>query len=292
MASKQLKIGFVVDDTLDKPDGVQQYVIQLGKWLSAQGHEIHYLVGESARSDINNVHSLARNIPVRFNKNRLSIPYPASKGPVKQLLQKEKFDILHVQMPYHPFMAGKIVKLAPKTTAVVGTFHILPYSKMEQIATRMLGVFLSRNLKRFDAFFAVSEPAQTFAKRSFSIDAKVLPNVVDLSWFQKSANHKKNSKEMFTIIFLGRLVARKGALQLLQAVATLPTALKEKVQVVIGGKGELLHDLQEYSHEARIADRVTFAGYVAEEDKRAFLSRADIASFSCNRRRELWHCTA
>ena len=43
---KPLKIGFVFDDSLDKPDGVQQYMLSIGSWLTSQGHEVHYLVGK------------------------------------------------------------------------------------------------------------------------------------------------------------------------------------------------------------------------------------------------------
>ena len=76
---RKLRIGLVLDDTLDTTDGVQQYVLTLGKWLSQHGHEVHYLVGESRRDDIANIHSMARNIKVRFNRNRLSIPLLPAK---------------------------------------------------------------------------------------------------------------------------------------------------------------------------------------------------------------------
>ena len=57
-----LRIAYVLDDGLDSEDGVQQYIRALGAWFSSQGHEVHYLVGETKRSDIPNVHSLAKNM--------------------------------------------------------------------------------------------------------------------------------------------------------------------------------------------------------------------------------------
>ncbi len=42
-----MKIGFVLDDGLDKPDGVQQYILALGNELASKGHEVRYLVGET-----------------------------------------------------------------------------------------------------------------------------------------------------------------------------------------------------------------------------------------------------
>jgi len=104
--NKKLKIGLLLDDTLDTPDGVQQYVLCLGGWLTNQGHEVHYLVGASKREDIKHLHSIANNIRVRFNKNRLSIPLPTSRSAIRNLLDELQLDVLHVQMPYSPLFAG------------------------------------------------------------------------------------------------------------------------------------------------------------------------------------------
>src|ERR1039458_1701699 len=96
----KLKVALVLDDGLDKPDGVQQYVLSVGRWLSAQCHEVHYLVGQTARTDVTNTHSLSRNIRVSSNGNRLTIPLPTSRKKLGKLLEDEQFDVLHVQTPY------------------------------------------------------------------------------------------------------------------------------------------------------------------------------------------------
>ena len=66
--SIKLKIGLVLDDSMDRNDGVQQYVKSLGGWLQSKGHEVDYLAGQSIGSK--NVHSLSRNESVRFNGNK------------------------------------------------------------------------------------------------------------------------------------------------------------------------------------------------------------------------------
>src|SRR3982751_4894427 len=71
-----MKIAFVLDDRLDKPDGAQQCVRILGSWLSRHGHEVHYIVGATKTLEFPNIHVAARNLPVRFNGNRLTIPLP------------------------------------------------------------------------------------------------------------------------------------------------------------------------------------------------------------------------
>jgi phosphatidyl-myo-inositol alpha-mannosyltransferase len=129
-----MKIAFALDDTLDTPDGVQQYVLSLGSWLAAQGHNVHYLVGNTTRNDVTNVHPLSRNWKVRFNGNRMSIPLPVSRHKLRAFLAEQQFDVLHVQVPYSPFLAGQLMRAAPASTAIIGTFHILPYSRMVTFA--------------------------------------------------------------------------------------------------------------------------------------------------------------
>lgn len=273
-----MKIGLVVDDTLDKADGVQQYVLSLGRWFAQQGHEVHYIAGHTTRSDVPNVHSVARNVPVRFNGNRLSVPLPTGRRALRTLLTQLQLDVLHVQMPHSPFMAARLVALAPKTTKIVGTFHILPFTRHEALATRLLGIWLRKNLRLFSDIAAVSTAAHDFAKHSFGIETRVLPNVIDVAAFRAGATSQPGN-EPHTIVFLGRLVERKGALELLQAVAALPSVVRSGVRVRIGGKGPLLGQLQAYTSKHGIADIVRFDGFIAEADKSAYLSQATLAVF-------------
>jgi len=272
-----MKIGLVLDDTLDTPDGVQQYVLQVGAWLTDQGHEVHYLVGQTARTDIPNLHSLSRNLKVRFNGNRMSMPLPASRRKLRAFLQEMQFDVLHVQVPYSPFMAGRLLSVAPASTAVVGTFHILPYSALVTFANRALALLNWHSGKRFDRQLSVSAPAQKFAKRIYGYTSAVLPNPVRLEQFAAA----KNDNTELTIVFLGRLVERKGALHLLRAIAYLRehALYGGAFGVIIGGKGELRAQLEQFVASNNLGDIVQLAGFVAEEDKATFLAQADIAVY-------------
>lgn len=274
-----MKIGLVLDDGLDTPDGVQQYVLQVGAWLSSQGHDVHYLVGQTRRTDVANVHSMSKNLRVRFNGNRMSMPLPTSRGKLQKFLEQQKFDVLHVQVPYSPFMAGQLLSVVPDNVAVVGTFHILPYGKVVTAANRALGKINHFSAQRFDAMLAVSEPAQHFAARDYGYHKpiEVLPNPVRLSQFEDIESMDPN----LNIVFLGRLVPRKGALQLLQAVAYMHEneMFKGDYRVIIGGKGPLLSELARFSNDHHIADRVVFPGFLDEAEKAEFLARADVAVF-------------
>ncbi len=271
-----MKIAFVLDDTLDSTDGVQQYVLLIGAWLLGQGHDVHYLTGQTKRTDIPNIRSLSRNIKVRFNKNRLSIPMPSSTRKLRKLLADEQFDVLHIQMPYSPLLASKIIKNAPKTTAIVGTFHIAPHTSFVSAATSWLGRLERKSLKRFDEIISVSPIAQAFALKTFKIKSSVIPNAVDTTkWMPNKKQIKKKE-----IVFLGRLVPRKGCIYLLHACKELKDQkVLGDTKIIIAGDGPDRAKLEKYVKENKLSKSVSFVGYISEEHKRKLLQEAHIGVF-------------
>ncbi|HZL07911.1 MAG TPA: glycosyltransferase family 4 protein [Candidatus Dormibacteraeota bacterium] len=278
--AKHLKIGLVLDSGLDKPDGVQQYVLAIGEWLRGQGHDVHYLVGQTEREDIQGLHSLSRSVKVRFNGNDGSIPLYASKSKLKAFLAAEHFDVLHVQVPHHPLLAQRIILAADSRTAVVGTFHIAPYSKLVTVANKALGIWLKPSLKRFDRMVSVSTAAADFAKQTFGITTEVLPNVIDYKRFHKAKPLPEYDDDIFTILFLGRLVPRKGCQLLLEAIVLLSRRLDlPKFRVLVCGRGPLEAKLRRFAGERGLNDIVSFVGFVSEDDKPRYYASADISVF-------------
>lgn len=276
-----MTIGFVLDDSLDKPDGVQQAVLTTGEWMRTKGHDVHYLVGRSERTDIENVHSLVKTLRVKFNGNTMGTPLPASSSQLKEFLKSHSFDVLHVCMPYSPFFAAKIIKLAPKSTKIIGTFHILPYTKFSSVATKQLARFLRSSLKRFDAFVSVSEPAAMFAKASFGISSVVIPNQVTTANFIKARGSAEKSK-VKRIVFLGRLEERKGVLELVKAYKTLLETDRKQIvttKLIIGGKGPLKDTVHGQLMSLPRGAQTEQLGFIPEADKARLLASADVAVF-------------
>lgn len=276
-----MKIGFVFDDSLDQSDGIQQYMFSLHAWLTGQGHEVHFLVGETRRSDIPHVHSLSKNFTVQFNGNKLTIPLWGRTKQIRKVLQREQYDILHVQVPYHPLMAGRIIKHAPAKTSVVGTFHVAPYSPFVTAMTYLLGLWSRPTLKKFDRMISVSTAAQAFCAKTYRLQTEVLPNVFDYERFSSAQPLPQYDDNVLTIVFLGRLVPRKGCMRLLEAVYDVRQLSKDlpTFRVVICGAGQLEHVLKKYVTDHGLDDVVEFAGRVSEDDKPRYLASADIAAF-------------
>jgi phosphatidyl-myo-inositol alpha-mannosyltransferase len=274
---QRLKVGLVFDDTLDSSDGVAQYVKTLGAWLSDQGHEVSYLVGETKLTSWNDgtVHSLAKNIKVRFNGNKLSVPLPARRRRIKRLMADEEFDVLHVMVPYSPFMAAKVIKSASPDTVIIGTFHIFPSGWLSVFGSKLLYTMLRPSLKRFAQIVSVSSAAAGFAGSSYRIKTEIVPNAVDTKRFKVSPMPNGPTKR---IVFLGRLVDRKGADQLIRAFASLLSRY-DKVELVIAGDGPKRPALENQTQRLGISDKVRFLGYIDERDKPGLLASADIACF-------------
>jgi phosphatidylinositol alpha-mannosyltransferase len=278
--AESLKIGLVLDTSLDPPDGVQQYVVGIGEWLRSQGHEVHYLVGQTERRQLPNIHSLSRNVPVISNGNRTTIPLYARRRAVRQVLAEVDFDILHVQMPHHPFMAQRVVLAADKRTAIIGTFHIAAYSWLETVGTKLLGWLLYPSLRRFDRIVSVSSAAAVFARQTFHIQTDILPNVIDYDLFHAAQCLPQYDDDVLTILFLGRLVQRKGCLLLLQAIKQLSEESgMPAFRVVICGKGPQAQQLKAYIAAHGLADIVEMVGFVSEADKPRYYASADISVF-------------
>lgn len=285
-----MKIALVIDDALARPDGVQEYVRTIGKAMGERGHEVHVLCsGEAgeAPAGIAKVHSLTSNVAVTFNGNGLRTPRPASRRRLRDHLAAERYDVIHVQTPHSPLFAARLVRAARRVQGdgvrIVATFHILPDGAVSSWGTRILGLALRRNLRLFDAFAAVSEPAARFARWAFGVTPAVITNAVDVDAIAAQAAAAPwpsvQGDERIVLAFLGRLVERKGAVELVEAVAALPAEVRGKVAVRIGGKGPLAPSIEALIARHGLDATVTMHGFIADADKPGFLAAADIAAF-------------
>jgi phosphatidylinositol alpha-mannosyltransferase len=271
-----VKIAFVLDDTLDTNDGVQQYVRLVGDWMNTQGHEVHYLTGETKRNDIANLYSLSKNVKVSFNKNKMSIPLPARTGSIKQLLAREQYDVLHVQMPFSPQLSAKIIHHKSPNTACVATFHIAPHSQFVTKANKLLATFQKQHLRHIDRVISVSTVAQKFAKEAYKLTSTVIPNAISTHDWKPPKKHVKNHGE---IVFVGRLVARKGAIYVLQALTLLRSHGIVNYSLCIAGDGPEREKLEAFTRRNNLSSQVEFLGFVSEDKKKQLLQTADLAVY-------------
>ena len=204
------------------------------------------------------------------------MPLFASRKAISALLQKEQFDVLHVQMPYSPQFVARVIQSAPARTAIVGTFHILPSGGLQRVGAQILGKLLYATKKRLDVVYSVSPAARAFARQYMNIQSQVLPNAVDLSSFASGHALRRYAKTQ-NVVFLGRLVERKGALELLKAIAILVNSDRfTGHKLILCGTGPLQAKIDRYIASHKLEPYVTCTGFIKETDKKNYFATADV----------------
>jgi phosphatidylinositol alpha-mannosyltransferase len=275
-----LRVALVYDDSMDRDGGIPLYLRTLGTGLRRRGHRVECLVGDSAIEEIDGirVRSLARNMKVRFNGNALSMPIWSRARALDDALERGRFDVIHVQVPYSPLMAGRLVRRADSRCAVVGTYHVASERLAPSLGALLLSLLKMPSAPRFDEVFGVSPVASEFAKRWSRIDvSRIVPNMVDLAAVRRASTGSDRAE--VDVVFVGRLVKRKGLRELIDAVDLLDQTRFRPTRVAVIGDGPLRERLQRHVSSRGLGDRIDFLGRVDDQHKFAMLARARVACF-------------
>lgn len=280
MSGQPLRVALIYDDSLDRPGGVAEYTTTLAAELVRRGHHVAFLVGASDAREIAGarVYSLSRNVGVRFNGNSLTVPLRSRRAEIERVLREERFDVLHVQMPYSPLMAARVILRAPPEAAVVGTFHLAADRLATRAGARLLATVSRASAARFDRVMAVSDTAARAAQRCFGISTDaVVPNMTSVGPQARQALGR-TSHSRPSIAFLGRLVPRKGVACLLDAMAQLRASGLE-AKLVVAGDGPLRARLERRCNRLCLHEFVEFRGEIKPHERAPLFANADIACF-------------
>ena len=228
---------------------------------------------------------MSRNMMVSFNGNRMRIPLLAPVRGIRKVLDEGRFDVLHVQAPYSPLMAGRVIKRADPGTGLVATYHIAPTGTMQLKGGQVLGRINAGSHRRIDQVISVSKVAADYARTTAGVESQIIPNPIDVAAIR--ANRDRAGTESIDrlhgqgphLVFLGRFVARKGADLLIEAIAQGERRgiLPEGLHLTMAGKGPLLERCRQRAQD--LATPIDFPGFVTESDKPALLASADLAVF-------------
>jgi phosphatidylinositol alpha-mannosyltransferase len=130
---------------------------------------------------------------------------PRSVRRIKQALDEEQFDLLHMHEPLTPTLC--VASLALARTPVVATFHASGELGWTKLAMPIWGFLLDR----IDVRIAVSEQARASANRYSPADYELIPNGVLIP------PQADPSGRDHRILFVGRQEARKGLAVILRA---------------------------------------------------------------------------
>lgn len=271
-----MKIALVSPYDLAYPGGVANHVLSLEHQLTRMGHEVKVIAPASKATSApgGKFIPIGRPWPVPSSGSvaRVTIS-PWLSSPVKAMLDREKFDIVHLHEPLCPTLCTTVLRFS--NAANVGTFHAID-SRGYSLWWPFTSLFLKKWFPRLNGRIAVSKPATEFANRHFPGDYTVIPNGVDLEHF--SADVLPISEFIdgkINILFVGRQEKRKGVNYLLGAYARIKREAPNSRLIIVGPGTRWSNKYEQMVRQSGLSD-VVFAGYVSYAELPRYYKTADI----------------
>lgn len=278
-----MKIALVCPyDMIGHSGGVQQIVMHQAEGLRARGHKVKIITPRPNK--------FKGNAPEHYiflgNSRKIKaglatagdISVEIDGTEIDDVLNREKFDVINFHEPWIPVLARQITMRS--NAALVGTFHAnLSDSLAGKSLANMFSAYGRGIYEKMHLLTAVSESAAGILLSKLPDDDLVkniryIPNGIDLKKYSTAPPNALRNPNIKTILFIGRLEGRKGLKYLLRAYAEL-VRNRDDVQLYIAGKGQDEKKLRDYVRENEIP-RVTFVGYISDEDKIYYLHKADV----------------
>jgi len=268
-----MKIGLVCPYNIFKGGGVQECVTALGKELSTRGHDVRILTPlpreNNAKSPENVIFiGTAADVKSPFHTTG-QVSVSLNNEMLEQVLDKERFDVLHFHEPWVPFVSRQI--LGRSKSVNVATFHAkLPGTTVSRTLEKVITPYTKSIMKYLDCLTAVSDVAAEYVQTLTDEPVYIIPNGIDIKKYKPKTTTQTNN----SILYVGRLERRKGLKYLLQAFQKLVTA-DPTLQLQIAGDGSDRLKLETYVSENNIPN-VTFYGFVTEKEKLNLLAQAGV----------------
>jgi len=274
-----MKIGLLIDDHMQRPGGVQEYVRGLAQYLRRQNHEVVIFTQRGPDADATTLQGLrivglGAMLPLRGSGSSTSIPLTLqSPQALRRLLRREACDVLHVMAPYSPTLSGRL--LVQSDAAHVLTFLVAiepgPYRALLGTLARAQG----RSLRRCAARIAISATAADTGQALYGGSYQIIPCGVNTAQFRPDVPPLPQLRDGTTnVLYVGRLERRKGVAHLLKAWARLEQYYPN-ARLLIGGDGPERVALEQLAQQLGL-ERVRFLGYVSASQLPSLFASADV----------------
>jgi phosphatidylinositol alpha-mannosyltransferase len=267
-----MKIGLVCPYIYPGSGGVAQHVLHLYENLRLRGHDVRIITAShgpqrASEGDILRI-GVGFSVPLNGSMGTLTFS-PRYLGQVRELLAREKFDILHLHEPFVPFLS--LFLLRESHSVNVATFHAYAgFSPSYELGSRVM----EGHAARLHGRIAVSAAARHFIDRFFPGDYKVIPNGVDVPYFARAVPLARWQDGSPNVLFVGRHEPRKGLLDLLKAHRILRRTGHDNRLLVVGS-GPQEREARRYV-ATRGLQEVEFLGRVSDVEKAQLLRTADV----------------
>lgn len=272
--SKPLKIAMFFSYDPSQAGGVQEHIHMLSDYLRKLGHSVDIYGPENDIYNFKNYFSVAKSIEVPVpNGSWANITVDLDKNSnLTEQINKKKYDLIHIHDPHVPFVVWEIMK---KTKAKkIATFHT---AWENNSIINFINPFITLFQDSFSSSVSGGIFVSKIVKKRWSelcgrkVKQIVIHNGVDKIFVPT----KKLEADEIKILFLGRLVEKKGPKYLLEAFAKV-LKYYPKTKLTFVGKGKLLKELVDFAKKKKIQKNVIFAGEVMGEKRIKYYQEANI----------------
>lgn len=234
--------------------GVESHVAHLAEGLVERGHEVTV---HTADARIDGERRDSRN-GVRVRRHRAFAPngaFHVAPG-ILNAVRQSNADVLHAHN-YHS-LPLLFAALGAGDTPLVATTHYHGASA-SQFRDTLLSIYEpigSLALSRASTVIAVSDWERRQLLQDFDVDARVIPNGLDVNRFANVSPAGRSSKY---VLFVGRLERYKGVQHVVRALPRM------EYELIIAGTGPYREELETIASNVGVEERVHFLGHVSDE---------------------------
>jgi phosphatidyl-myo-inositol alpha-mannosyltransferase len=273
-----MKIALISPYDFAHPGGVINHIRALDEEFTRMGHDVR-IIAPASRKKIPSLGDRfiqigsPRPIPASGSISRISLSLHLAPD-IKEVLQREKFDIVHLHEPFMPMLCSAVLRFSNGVN--IGTFHAYDASPGYELGRPFTTILLKRRNRKLSGRIAVSTPARDYAGKYVSGAFTVIPNGVDLSRFHPGVKPIPGYADgKLNIVFVGRLEKRKGVKYLLEAYRRLKKDHPD-IRLIIVGPGVNLRRRYELKVRLYRLKDVIFTGGVPYHDLPRYYQTADI----------------
>ena len=273
-----MKIALVSPYDFAYPGGVVNHISALEQYFTKMGHEVK-IIAPASKAVSNLGDRLIpigkpRPIPVSGSIARITISLRLASR-IKEVLAKEKFDIIHLHEPFMPMLCSAVLRFSDNAVNI-GTFHACHGSPGYGFGRPISTIILKRRRRKLTGKIAVSKPAMDFARKYIPGYYNIIPNGIDVEHFSPDVSPIDEFCDgKMNILFVGRMEKRKGLNFLLEAYKQVKQEIPNSRLIVVGPGTRLRSIYERKVRRSKLQD-VVFVGYASYDELPRYYKTADI----------------